>query len=102
MHQHLDAGIEAGGDGVVQNTFKALLLAHDGVQKVGLVHILRNLLVKVDLCHALDRVADVDKLKELEERGNRCTVALLRRLVREHLLSRTGSSAWEIMAFRAS
>lgn len=66
VHEDLNTGVQARSHSVVQDTLEPLLFPHDRIQEVGLVDVLRHLLVKVDLNHALDRVTDMDELKELK------------------------------------
>jgi hypothetical protein len=51
-----------------------------------------HLLVEVHLDHALDRVSDMDQLKELQQRRHTSRLLMLRRLILPHLLRRDPES----------
>ena len=102
VHEDVDASIQTLCDSVIEGSFELLFLAHNCIEEVLLVDVgglykdgsvsasIRNyttdhLLVKVDLDHLLDRVADVDQLEELYQRCHLRPILMVLRSVRSHL-----------------
>lgn len=56
-HQDLDTGVEARGDGLVQDVFKPLLLANDAVQEVGPIDVRGLRDRKTEVLAVSDRVS---------------------------------------------
>lgn len=101
VHEDFDTGVQPSCDRIVQYRLESLLFPHDGVQKIGLVDIARQFLVKVDLDHRLNRIANMDELKELEERRHRLGFLVLGRLVGAHLICCTTTISWPSRHHRA-